>query len=267
MENDCFKLIPNKTGRYVIFDTETTGIDPHKDNIIEIAAVEIVDGSFTGNQFHAYLKARTKINKFAQEKHKITQNFYDLHINGFFKTDKDILKYFLKFVGDSLIFAHNAQFDFNFINNELKYWNLDELPKERFRCTMRIVKMLLKDTEELVKKKCSLSNCCEYFNVVTDTTKLHNALYDSYLAGKVLMKVFKLVENKNTIIDNEDKNINTIIKKEEICSEDEFEEILGELKNLNMKKEEPECKIKEPDDRKEIYKNMMKNYINNIEKK
>ena len=55
--------LPSTLGRYIVFDTETTGLIPKYDQILEIAATEIINGKSTGNQFHVFIKPRTKIKK------------------------------------------------------------------------------------------------------------------------------------------------------------------------------------------------------------
>ena len=50
--------IPPKEGRYIILDTETTGLDLKIDRLISINAIEIVNGELTGIQFNAYLHKR-----------------------------------------------------------------------------------------------------------------------------------------------------------------------------------------------------------------
>ena len=46
-----------------------------------------------------------------------------------------------------ILIAHNATFDYHFLNSELKYWELPEIPKERFRCTNEIAKKYLNQKE------------------------------------------------------------------------------------------------------------------------
>ena len=74
--SDTMTYLPPKTGRYIVFDTETTGLEPKENNIIEIAGIEIINGKLTGNQFHAFFYPRYKISETAEEKHRMSQNFF-----------------------------------------------------------------------------------------------------------------------------------------------------------------------------------------------
>lgn len=299
--------LPQKNNRYIIVDTETTGLNQKKDHILEIAAIEINNGELTGNQFHGYLKARTLINKLAENKHKISKDFYDIHIEGYFNSDKNLMQNFIKFAGESIIFAHNAAFDLAFINRELENWNLPTIPLERFRCSMRIAKNILKDIDSELYKKFSLKNCCEYFNIVIDDDNLHNALYDCTLTGKLLNRIYCLIEeNKkenecsfflsriangeivdakrykeefDDEIDEDHESIEKILKEMKIetklekseemivknyCRDDEnskhdnlYPEGIENIKVSNI----------QIDSKKHVYKNMMKNFINNVDNK
>lgn len=135
-------ILPSIDGRYIVLDTETTGLNIEDDHILEIAAIEIKNGFLTGNQFQGFLKPRNNINLQAQKKHKMNNNFYKENYEDTYESDKAIMQEFVKFLGDSIIFAHNALFDFKFLNNELKFWNLQEIDYKKFRCSMKIFKNL-----------------------------------------------------------------------------------------------------------------------------
>ena len=72
--SDTMTYLPPKTGRYIVFDTETTGLEPKENNIIEIAGIEIMNGKLTGNQFHAFFCPRYKISETAEEKQELAQS-------------------------------------------------------------------------------------------------------------------------------------------------------------------------------------------------
>ena len=74
---------------------------------------------------------------------------------------------FLEFVGNSLVFAHGANFDFMYLNKELTYHNLDNIPFAQLRCTLRIFKKILKQNDPLYDYNLnSLENCTKYFNTL-----------------------------------------------------------------------------------------------------
>lgn len=188
--------IPSFYGRYVVLDTETTGLFCEGNHIIEIAAIEIKNGFLTGNQFHAFLKPRKKIDSKAYEKHKMNNNFFKEYYENVFESDKNIMINLMNFIGDSYIFAHNASFDMQFLNHELNYWNLTEIPIKNFRCTMRIFKNLFENCRFKHTKGNNLSGCCQFFNIKFDDKNLHSACYDAMLTAKLINSIFEFL-NKN----------------------------------------------------------------------
>ena len=190
--------LPPKGGRYIVVDTETTGLEGTA-QIVELGAHEIVNGKLTGNQFHIYIRPRIQMDKYVINIHKITNNFYDEYYSDVYESDKQNLLNFSKFVGNSLIFAHNAPFDMGMINSELKYWKLNEIPIKRFRCSMRIFKDIIgKIAPRYSDTFTSLSNCCEYFKLKSSENNFHNALFDSFMTSRMICKIYETL----------DKNVN-----------------------------------------------------------
>ena len=190
--------LPPKGGRYIVVDTETTGLEGSA-QIVELGAHEIINGKLTGNQFHIYIRPRIQMDKYVINIHKITNNFYDEYFSDVYESDKQNLLNFTKFVGNSLIFAHNAPFDMGMINSELKYWNLNEIPIRRFRCSMRIFKDIIGKIDlKYSNTFTSLSNCCEYFKLKSSENNFHNALFDSFMTSRMICKIYETL----------DKNVN-----------------------------------------------------------
>lgn len=101
--------------RQIFIDTETTGLSAFAGHrIVELAAVETIDGELTGRQFHSYLNPGRAIDPYAQKVHGLSVEFL---------ADKplfsDVADAFIKFVQGSECFMHNAPFDTGFINAEL----------------------------------------------------------------------------------------------------------------------------------------------------
>ena len=187
--------LPNKNSRFIVFDTETTGLFRDKNHILEIAALEVENGYLTGNQFHALIKPRKNIEIKAQELHKMNDTYYKENFEGFFVSDRKLLENFLKFIGNSHIFAHNAEFDIQFINHELNFWNLPQIPEEKFRCTMKIFKNLFQNKnfyKEIIGF--SLINCCQFFELNFEKNSFHSALYDSALTAKLINSIYLFIE-------------------------------------------------------------------------
>ncbi|MDF2378811.1 MAG: 3'-5' exonuclease [Candidatus Gracilibacteria bacterium] len=125
---------------FVIFDTETTGLNPLLgDRIIEIGAVRVVNGVITDETFEALINPHRIVPTEAINIHGIT--------NEMLKTAPDaaqVIPEFLKFIGDDTLVAHNAEFDMGFLENELKLLNLGvSLPSSL--CTVKLAKIKFPD--------------------------------------------------------------------------------------------------------------------------
>ena len=102
--------------REIVFDTETTGLNPAGgDRMVEIGCVEIYNRVETGRHFHAYFNPERDMPFEAQEVHGLTNLFL---------SDKprfpERVEELLDFIEDSPLVAHNAGFDFGFLNFELE---------------------------------------------------------------------------------------------------------------------------------------------------
>ena len=102
--------------REIVFDTETTGLDPYQgDRLVEIGCVELINGFPTGQSFHRYLNPERDMPEGAFKVHGLSIEF--LKDKPLFA---DVCDEFLAFIGDAPLIAHNAMFDLGFINAELE---------------------------------------------------------------------------------------------------------------------------------------------------
>ena len=194
-----YYIIPPKQGRYIVLDTETTGLTDN-DQIVELGCYEIINGKLTGEQFHIYIRPRTVMDTEVIKIHKISNSFYDDYYKGIYEGDKQNLINFCKFLGNSIIFAHNAPFDMNAINKELKFWNLNEISVKRFRCTMRIFTEVIGKIDPLYYDKfVNLEKCCEYFKLKTNKNSYHNALFDAFMTARLIDKLYELIEGNQIL--------------------------------------------------------------------
>lgn len=106
---------------FCALDTETTGLKPAEERIIEIGAVKF-DKSGELDRFSTLVNPRILIPQFCQELTGITNKMVFGQ-----KEFKDIAGDLLSFLGDSIIIAHNAQFDLRFVNAELERMNHEVL--------------------------------------------------------------------------------------------------------------------------------------------
>jgi len=169
--------------RIICFDLETTGFDYAKgDRVIEIGAIEVIDGKITGNSFHEYINPEGKI---------IPPSSYMVHkISNAFLEDKpkmsSIAPKLLEFIGDSNIIAHNGfDFDFPFINWELRKQGLLEIPRERQMDTLVIARHKI-----FGPKDYTLDSLAKWFGIsLTARADAHGALIDAEILAKVFLEL------------------------------------------------------------------------------
>jgi DNA polymerase-3 subunit epsilon len=99
--------------RFVVFDLETTGLDPKKDKIVEIGAVKF-DQHGIAARFSVLINPGIPMPFAASKVNHIT----DEMLKGK-PLIKDALPDFIRFIGDAVLIAHNSQFDSSFVNESL----------------------------------------------------------------------------------------------------------------------------------------------------
>ena len=165
--------------REIVFDTETTGLDPEAGHrIIEIAAIELVNHLPTGKNFHRYVNPEREIAPEAQAIHGM--KLADLADKPVFA---NIVSELLEFLGDARLVAHNAEFDVKFLNAELKALGFPAVPMARAL-----------DTVQMARRKfpgapASLDALCQRFGVDNAHRTLHGALLDAELLSEVYLEL------------------------------------------------------------------------------
>lgn len=165
--------------REIVFDTETTGFDPKTgDRVVEIGCVELVNHIATGQTFHVYINPERSMPRSAFEVHGLSDEFL---------SDKpkfaEIARDFVAFVGDARLVAHNAEFDFKFINAEFARLGLPALGPDR-----------MVDTLALAKRRHpagpnSLDALCSRYGIDNSRRDFHGALLDSELLAEVYVEL------------------------------------------------------------------------------
>ncbi len=165
--------------REIVLDTETTGLDPlagHR--LIEIAAIELVNHLPTGKRLHHFLNPECDISAEAFAIHGMKREML---------VDKplfaSIVSELLEFLGDARLIIHNAEFDLNFINAELKTLGFPPIPMARAL-----------DTVQLARRKfpgapASLDALCQRFSIDNTQRTLHGALLDAELLSEVYLEL------------------------------------------------------------------------------
>jgi DNA polymerase-3 subunit epsilon len=165
--------------RAVLFDTETTGFDPVLgDRVIEIAAIELFNDLPTGKEFHALLDPERDIPSDSTKVHGIT----NLHVQGKpkFAAVADAM---LAFFGDAPLIAHNAPFDFGFIDAELQ--RIGRPPLDR----ARMIDSLVLAKAKYPGMPNSLDALCRRLDIDLSARTTHNALLDCQLLAQVYVEL------------------------------------------------------------------------------
>lgn len=165
--------------RSILFDTETTGLDPLTgDRVIEIAALELYRDLPTGKQFHKLIDPGRDIPEEASRIHGMTRA--DLIGKPKFA---EVMEEMLEFFGDEPLVAHNAAFDFGFLNAELARAGRQSLATSRMICTLTMAKTRFPGLPN------SLDALCRRFAIDLSERTAHNALLDCRLLANVYIEL------------------------------------------------------------------------------
>jgi len=208
--------IPFDDAVYTVFDIETTGLSVNFDKIIEIAAVKIRNNQIVA-EYQSYVNPEIPISEFTTKITSIKNNDVALAP----KIDEVIIE-FNDFFKDTIVVAHNAQFDMGFINKLLKEHHLDNGPITSI------------DTLSIARnyyggklKRFNLKAVARYFKV--DLVQHHRAIYDTRATADIFLHMLRdtrklgvtNIKNFNSLSTNTDaykysisKHINIIVKNE-----------------------------------------------------
>jgi len=173
-----------ESGRRLVFDSETTGFNAAKDRIIELAAVEIVDGEITGEKLHYRLDPEIAIPQAATKIHGIT----DEQVKGK-PLFSEIAGDFIQFVRGAVVVAHNALFDVRFLDAELSRAGQGKILDYCYVLdSLSIARRLWPS------KKNNLDAVCDRCGVDRAHRVKHGALTDARLLADAYLKMARRVE-------------------------------------------------------------------------
>lgn len=165
--------------REIIFDTETTGFDPLTgDRLVEIGCIELVNRVPTGETFHAYFNPQRPMPAAAEAIHGLSSTF--LSDKPLFSQSADAL---LDFLGDCPLVAHNAQFDFGFLNHELKQCGRESIAISRMIDTVAMARQLHPGAKH------SLDALCTRYGIDRSHRIKHGALLDAELLAQLYIEM------------------------------------------------------------------------------
>jgi DNA polymerase III subunit epsilon len=165
--------------REIVFDTETTGLDPFQgDRLVEIGCIELINRFPTGKTFHCYFNPERDMPEAALNVHGLTSEF--LKDKPLFAEKVDEL---VAFLGDAQLVAHNAMFDLSFLNAELDRTGHAGVDRERMIDTLLIAR----------RKHAGASNrlddLCTRYAIDNSRRVKHGALLDAELLAEVYVEL------------------------------------------------------------------------------
>ncbi len=165
--------------REIVFDTETTGLDPQGgDRLVEIGCIEMVNRVETGRTFHAYFNPERSMPAAAEAVHGLSDTF--LADKPLFATRVEEL---LEFLGDTPLVAHNAGFDFGFVDAELARCALPPLDRSRMIDTVALARVRHPGAKN------SLDALCSRYGIDRSHRTKHGALLDAELLCQVYVEL------------------------------------------------------------------------------
>ena len=129
----------------VVFDTETTGLNVFQDDIIEIAAIQIKGGEVVGEPLDLYIETDKPILPMLGDKENPMYAIYHEKMStGELLSPSDALRRFLAYVGSSPILGHNANYDYNILDNNLQRYCNDTMQAHDIRCfdSLKLIRLL-----------------------------------------------------------------------------------------------------------------------------
>lgn len=129
----------------VVFDTETTGLNVFQDDIIEIAAIRIRGGEVVGEPLDLYIETDKPILPMLGDKENPMYAIYHEKMStGELLSPSDALRRFLAYVGTSPILGHNANYDYNILDNNLQRYCKDTMQAHDIRCfdSLKLIRLL-----------------------------------------------------------------------------------------------------------------------------
>lgn len=129
----------------VVFDTETTGLNVFQDDIIEIAAIRIKGGEVVGEPLDLYIETDKPILPMLGDKENPMYAIYHEKMStGELLSPSDALRRFLAYVGTSPILGHNANYDYNILDNNLQRYCNDTMQAHDIRCfdSLKLIRLL-----------------------------------------------------------------------------------------------------------------------------
>ena len=198
--------IPLNSASFVCFDTETTGLNSRFNKMMEFGAVKIINGMVT-DRIDILINPEVPIPENIQKITNITDEMVKDK-----PTIKEVLPEILKFIGDSILVAHNLEFDYGYLNEAMKENGYGELKSPAID-TLKLAWYLFQD-----KRRFNLGSLCKYYDIPYETHDgdednvedfieesidkhaAHRADYDAKVLSEVWLNMRGTLTKNNTSI-------------------------------------------------------------------
>ena len=165
--------------REIVFDTETTGLSARDgDRLVEIGCIELVNRVETGRTYHCYFNPERSMPQEAYAVHGLSETFLSDKPKFAAKADE-----LLEFLEDSPLVAHNAGFDFSFLNAELEACGRIAISRDRMVDTVQMARQLHPGGKH------SLDALCNRYGIDRSHRVKHGALLDAELLSQLYVEM------------------------------------------------------------------------------
>ncbi|MBQ4252489.1 MAG: PolC-type DNA polymerase III [Erysipelotrichaceae bacterium] len=172
---------------YMVYDLETTGLSTKYDHIIEFGGVIVRDNQIV-EHFQTFIKPPVPLPPFIQQKTNITNAML-----ADAPTFEEAIGSILEFIGDRVMVAHNADFDFNFLNEKLQASGRKKLTNVCLD-TLNLARQVLVN-----RKYFRLGLIAKNYGVSYDDEVAHRGDYDADVLAQILVKMLPSIEGYQTM--------------------------------------------------------------------
>jgi DNA polymerase-3 subunit epsilon len=173
--------------RFVVFDTETTGIQPKTDRVLSIGAISVIGNTINVPGVFERFLIQEKFNTNTVEIHGILKTGEQKKLS-----ESEAIEAFLDYLGNSILIAHHAAFDVEMINQCLGRMKLPKLKNK-----VLDTGILYKKLNNVPNKHYGLDHLCQEFNVPANDR--HNALGDAYITAQIFVKMIARMKKERKV--------------------------------------------------------------------
>lgn len=183
--------LPLSRIRFVVFDTETTGVDPTKDLLLSIGAVAVQGNSIMVNDSFECVVQQPEISRDSIPVHGLTPGKVKEGIE-----ESEAIKAFVKYIQGSILVAHHAAFDKAMINRAIKKKYRARLLNKTLDTSSFAIRLeqFGVPPESFRRGEYSLDSLCDRYNI--RTYDRHTAAGDSFITAQLLLKLLRIAEKR-----------------------------------------------------------------------